>query len=214
MKLKVNEIFKSLQGEGRHQGAPVTFIRLSGCTRECPMCDSKYHTEGREYTTNKVVNSIRKLPANSTIVWTGGEPLLQLEAVKEVISKTEGFPTFTQHHLESNGDTIMNIGDMFDLSEFRYVCISPKDLKTTKRIFELREQDMGEKTLSDIKVVTDMDKMGKSMLRYATMLMPLTVYDEKRDQSIRQRVWQYCSDHNLMYSGRLHISVWGKKMKV
>jgi len=215
MKLKVNEIFKTIQGEGRHQGTPVTFIRLSGCTRECKMCDSKYHTVGRNFTVKQMVEEINALPQHSTVVWTGGEPLLQYEAIKEVICKTTGYPNFTKHHLESNGDTVKTEEDMYALYEFQYVCISPKDLKTAKRIAKLRSNDIGQdRIIDDIKVVTDLKKLGTKTVQYATMLMPLTTYDEERDQQIRRAVWEYCANFNLIYSGRMHISVWGKKMKV
>jgi 7-carboxy-7-deazaguanine synthase len=39
---KVNEIFDSLQGEGRYTGRPSTFVRLQGCAVACPWCDTKY----------------------------------------------------------------------------------------------------------------------------------------------------------------------------
>ena len=40
--LKINEIFYSIQGEGRHTGMPAVFVRLSGCSMGCPWCDTKY----------------------------------------------------------------------------------------------------------------------------------------------------------------------------
>ena len=66
----------------------------------------------------------------------------------------------------------------------------------------------------DIKVVTDSHLVGKNMLKDATMLMPLTTYNKKHDISIRQRVWKFCTDNKLFYSGRMHIEVWGQKRKI
>ena len=66
----------------------------------------------------------------------------------------------------------------------------------------------------DIKVVTDLDKVGVDMLEFATMLMPLSTYDYEKDIEIRQKVWNYCVEHNLLYSGRLHVEIWGKRRKV
>jgi 7-carboxy-7-deazaguanine synthase len=42
MNINVNEIFESVQGEGRFAGHPAIFIRLQGCNNDCPFCDTKY----------------------------------------------------------------------------------------------------------------------------------------------------------------------------
>ena len=47
MSYRINEIFYSLQGEGRHTGRAAVFIRFSGCNLRCPFCDTDFsqHTE-------------------------------------------------------------------------------------------------------------------------------------------------------------------------
>lgn len=79
--MKVNEIFKSIQGESSWQGLPCIFIRLSGCNLRCAWCDTKYAYEnGNEMSIDEIINSvkvIRELPCLVEI--TGGEPLLQEE---------------------------------------------------------------------------------------------------------------------------------------
>jgi putative chitinase len=52
--MRVNEIFCSIQGEGKYAGCPAIFIRLSGCTRKCSFCDTKYHTNGKEMSVEDV----------------------------------------------------------------------------------------------------------------------------------------------------------------
>ena len=42
MKLKVNEIYKSIQGESTYMGLPCTFIRLTYCNLRCSYCDTEY----------------------------------------------------------------------------------------------------------------------------------------------------------------------------
>ena len=49
MKIKINEIFYSLQGEGVQVGIPTIFVRLFGCSLRCSWCDSMYAVEGDDY---------------------------------------------------------------------------------------------------------------------------------------------------------------------
>lgn len=74
--MKVNEIFYSLQGEGARAGEPSIFVRLSDCNLRCDFCDTEF-TSGTEMTVEQILQELRKFPG-MTIVWTGGEPTLQL----------------------------------------------------------------------------------------------------------------------------------------
>jgi len=212
--MRVAEIFQSLQGEGRFQGQPVLFIRLSGCTRKCSWCDSKYHYQGSEYTIEQVKELILESSAYNgidTVVWTGGEPLLQIDEINRVQILVKQGAT---HHLETNGDLIKNTLQLQCLiHNFKYISISPKELKIAKRISNLlRNVLTGNKI--DIKIVTDLDKVNIDMLKYATSLMPLSTYNKRKDEQIRKRVWNYCVEHNLHYSARLHVINFGKKRKI
>lgn len=79
--LKITEIFPSIQGEGLRQGEATLFVRLSGCNLHCTFCDTKYAwEEGQEYTSNEVLEKIKKIKTRFPSQWvclTGGEPLLQ-----------------------------------------------------------------------------------------------------------------------------------------
>lgn len=74
--MKVNEIFHSLQGEGRFTGHSAVFIRLSGCNLSCPFCDTAHQT-GTEMTDEEILEKITGYPARHAVI-TGGEPGLQL----------------------------------------------------------------------------------------------------------------------------------------
>ena len=54
MKLKISEIFYSIQGEGVDMGIPTIFLRLFGCNLRCTWCDSMYAVEGKEYKIMKI----------------------------------------------------------------------------------------------------------------------------------------------------------------
>lgn len=71
---QVNEIFSSIQGEGKFAGLPSTFIRLQGCTVGCHWCDTKY-TWGAGGTKMSVEDIIKKVIFKNVVI-TGGEPTL------------------------------------------------------------------------------------------------------------------------------------------
>jgi 7-carboxy-7-deazaguanine synthase len=89
LKLRVNEIFYSLQGEGARAGAPSIFIRLQGCNLSCDFCDTDFST-GNELSLSKIFTKIKKFPAKQ-IIWTGGEPALQLNAEVVNYFKKKGY---------------------------------------------------------------------------------------------------------------------------
>lgn len=72
--MKVNEIFYSLEGEGKWQGYPTIFIRLSGCNLDCDWCDTE-HQKFQEMEYNQIREELDKYPCNRVKV-TGGEPLI------------------------------------------------------------------------------------------------------------------------------------------
>ena len=75
--LIVNEIFRSIQGEGTRAGRTCTFVRLTGCNLRCSWCDSQYaREEGVEMPLDDVLARVEKLKCRLVEV-TGGEPLLQ-----------------------------------------------------------------------------------------------------------------------------------------
>ena len=203
-KIKINTIFESIQGEGKYAGTPMLFIRTSGCTRACSWCDTKYHIKGTEMSISDIVKIIKKSKLNY-VCWTGGEPLLWVKQISNVISRAHK----KIYHIETNGDLILNEHTLFD---FDYAGISPKELKIAKAIKEIME----DVTIRyyDIKIVTDLKKVGTDMLKYATMLMPLTTYNKEKDLKIQRRVWNYCVKNNIKFTPRYQYWIWGKRRKI
>lgn len=79
--LQVNEIFHSIQGESTRAGEPCVFVRLTGCNLRCVWCDTAYaFDEGRPMSVEQVVARVASYGCRLVEV-TGGEPLLQPEAV-------------------------------------------------------------------------------------------------------------------------------------
>ena len=76
-RLKITEIFHSLQGEADTAGIPTTFIRLTGCPLRCGYCDTAYAFHGGEWwELERVLERVVELGARYVCV-TGGEPLAQ-----------------------------------------------------------------------------------------------------------------------------------------
>lgn len=120
--MKVSEIFYSLQGEGSRAGQPSIFVRLSGCDLACGFCDTEFES-GEELSADELLNAIElavtktgaKVQPGMWIVWTGGEPCLQLRREHIAFFYERGF----MQAIETNGNHVPPEG--LDL-----VCCSPK----------------------------------------------------------------------------------------
>ena len=76
-RLKITEIFYSLQGEAHTVGFPTVFVRLTGCPLRCQYCDTAYAFHGGEWhTLEQVLTQVREFAPRFVCV-TGGEPLAQ-----------------------------------------------------------------------------------------------------------------------------------------
>jgi 7-carboxy-7-deazaguanine synthase len=76
-RLKISEIFYSLQGEADTAGVPTVFVRLTGCPLRCQYCDTEYAFHGGEWwEVESIVQRVGELGGRYVCV-TGGEPLAQ-----------------------------------------------------------------------------------------------------------------------------------------
>lgn len=79
--LQVFEIYLSVQGESTHVGRPCVFVRLAACDLRCSWCDTPYaFTGGTKMSVDEVLAAVRAL-ACPLVELTGGEPLLQKDAI-------------------------------------------------------------------------------------------------------------------------------------
>lgn len=113
MSLNIKEIFYSLQGEGGRSGEPSIFIRLTKCNLACTFCDTDFEN-GKDMNLQEIMDTISKYPCN-WIIWTGGEPTLQLKNEHLSFFKNAGY----YQAIETNGTRpIPNLID--------YITCSPK----------------------------------------------------------------------------------------
>jgi len=76
-RLRITEIFHSLQGESRPMGCPTAFVRLTGCPLRCVYCDTEYAFHGgRKMSVADIVAEVAAFDTRHVCV-TGGEPLAQ-----------------------------------------------------------------------------------------------------------------------------------------
>lgn len=76
-RLRVSEIFYSLQGESTHQGLPCIFVRMTGCNLRCTWCDTAYAFKGgTTLSLDEIMTRVAAYPCRR-VELTGGEPLLQ-----------------------------------------------------------------------------------------------------------------------------------------
>lgn len=88
--MRIREIYQSIQGESSFAGVPCVFVRTTGCNLRCTWCDTAYAFHGgTKMTLDEVLDRVREFSRGADsdaepvrlVELTGGEPLLQPEAV-------------------------------------------------------------------------------------------------------------------------------------
>ena len=166
--LRVNEIFKSIQGESTYAGIPCVFVRLTGCNLRCSYCDTTYaYEEGIDMSVNEIINKIEDYSCKNVCI-TGGEPLLQRNVYKLInLLKSKSYKIFVETNGAMNIDLLPgNIIRIMDVKcpdsgmnkemdwrnlerlrgddEVKFVMSSKKDYEWAKRI--VRKHNLPDKT--------------------------------------------------------------------
>ena len=134
---RINEIFYSLQGEGRHTGRAAVFVRFSGCNLKCPFCDTDFQSY-REMTADEIVKSVCEWKDCGFVVLTGGEPSLQVDTALIEKLHRKGFYIA----IETNGTRPLP-------SSIDWVTVSPKNC------FVEHAPALAAEKIDEVKVVFD-----------------------------------------------------------
>lgn len=182
----IKEIFYSLQGEGFYSGVPMVFVRFANCNLNCWFCDTDWRN-GKEMTAEEIIKEIKYLlireqvkPDFEHILFTGGEPLLQLDdnLLDLIMSEFKNQKTV---HIETNGTIELPP----HLNKFRlYVACSPKvDITYPSVIYERLKGKINEFRLiiTDERLSEDKIKYLKEYKQFVNLgvnlyLSPMTVY--------------------------------------
>ena len=116
-RLRISEIYTSIQGESTHAGRPCTFVRLVGCPLRCTWCDTSYAFTGGRFMTMDAILAEVERQGQRLVELTGGEPLAQAHtpelisalcaAGREVLIETSG--TFAVAHLDPRARVIADL---------------------------------------------------------------------------------------------------------
>jgi 7-carboxy-7-deazaguanine synthase len=131
----IQEIFLSLQGEGRRTGEVSCFIRFAGCPLEhsCPIkCDTEFNS-GRRMTAEQISSAVAKLIGpRGWIIFTGGEPAVQLD--DELVEALAAY----RIAIETSGAFALQITGGMDFLTISPKCSDAVLARNFKRATELR----------------------------------------------------------------------------
>ncbi len=223
--MQVNEIFKSIQGEGPNFGKPAIFLRTAQCNLKCTWCDTKYtwdwknydfSKEVKEMTIDEVKDAIAELEIKHLVI-TGGEPLLQQGDLADLLSFLK--PDFYVE-VETNCTILPNkmLTDLIDQWN-----VSPKT-KNSGNPLELCENNecyyfFANQENAFFKYVveneTDIPEIKKFVAKYKIpekRVQLMTQASTKEEISIREKsISKLAKSHNFAFSPRLHVAMWGSQ---
>ena len=141
----IKEIFSSIQGEGPYIGYEQLFIRFSKCNLNCNYCDTDFNTDLKEYNISELIKEVEKYKNIHSISLTGGEPLLDVNFLKEflpLIKKTI--------YLETNGTLPKELKEIINLIDIISMDIKLDSTSKNGDLFKTHEEF--------IKIATDNKK--------------------------------------------------------
>ncbi|MCF6157349.1 MAG: radical SAM protein [wastewater metagenome] len=116
--MKINEIFKSIQGETSYSGLPCTFIRITGCNLRCSYCDTTYaYEEGKEMSVDSILEYTRGCKTKLICI-TGGEPL-----------SNSGVSSLIRELLKENYTVLVETNGSYDIRTIPREAIRIMDVK-------------------------------------------------------------------------------------
>ncbi len=221
--MQVNEIFKSIQGEGPNFGKPAIFLRTAQCNLKCVWCDTKYtwdwknydfQKEVKEMTIDEVKDAILDLEIKHLVI-TGGEPLLQQDDLADLLSFLK--PDFYVE-VETNCTILPNkmLTDLIDQWN-----VSPKT-KNSGNPLELCENNecyyfFANQENCFFKYVveneSDIPEIKKFVTKYnipENRVQLMTQASTKEEISMKEKsISELAKLHNFSFSPRLHVAMWG-----
>lgn len=225
-RLVVSEVFDSIQGEGPSVGVPSTFLRLGFCNLACSWCDTAYTWDASRFDLSKELTShaLDELGADlkgrspRNLVVTGGEPLLQSEALAALLATLP-------HRVEiETAGTIAPIDPL--LARVDQWNVSPKLASSGNALEKRRRDDVLARFAAHprafFKLViadeTDLAEARALLDRHAvprerTWLMPEGTTTAQLAERGRWLA-DVCTHEGFRLGTRLHVLLWGDRRGV
>lgn len=207
MKLRISEIFFSLQGETNTVGIPTVFVRLTGCPLRCQYCDTEYaFTGGKYFSLEEVMDKVNSFGAQYVTV-TGGEPLAQPDCL----------PLLKQL-CDSNYKVSLETSGAMDIAEVDPRVIKVVDIKTpgSQELSKNRWENMASLLPHDqVKfVICDQADYGwaKEILEEYELNKRCEVLFSPSYQQIEEREladWILADKLPVRFQIQLHKTLWG-----
>lgn len=232
--LPVNELFYSLQGEGKLAGVPSVFVRTSGCNLRCWFCDS-YHTSWEPthawLGVDEIVERVADHEAADHVVVTGGEPMIH----DEVVALLERLADAGYH------TTVETNGTVYRDAPVDLASVSPKlasstptadrdpkgdgewaerheerrvDVDALARLVDAYETQLkfvvtGREDMAEIESLVERvrEAAATPVPDSDVLLMPEGTTRAELDET-REAVADLASEYGYRYTPRLHVDLW------
>lgn len=205
-------------------GEPAVFVRTFGCNLRCSWCDTKYSYDSNRYvemSTKEIVNEILKYPQCKHIVVTGGEPLLNMQDMKDLVQWLGSY--FIE--IETNGTIqpssyLKEKVSQFNVSPKLKSSLQPEKLEKTRKDFRIDFFPL-EKSYFKFVLSTEEDeeelweylKEADKKLKERFLIMPNGASREIYLENAKKAV-EFCKKYNLRFSPREHIVIFDTKRGV
>lgn len=209
------ELFYSIQGEGTRTGCPAVFLRLAGCNLRCSWCDTKYSwSHGLAIPETELATRILSFKSPGLVI-TGGEPLLQLQAIETLVAL---LPDDLFIEVETNGTIAPSAALAQRVNQWN---VSPKLSHADNTATAINKEALAAfaatgNAFFKFVVQTEADWAGICELglpQDRIILMPCATNRTQLEKA-RETVVNMCLQHRVRFGDRLHIAIWGDKKGV
>jgi len=224
--LSGDRIFFSIQGEGPYIGHPAVFLRLHLCNLSCSWCDTPYTwdenspafwNEWKQFPITEIADQICQYPCKRLVI-TGGEPLLQQDAITELI----GFLGGWEIEIETNGTIIPN-QIISNRCQFN---VSPKLTNSNLPLEKRIRADVIKHYLDIERAVfkfvvcnsEDLDEVKDISVQFSILPSKIVIMPEGTSDAViigrMQELAEKTRDYGFRLLPRLHVQIWGNRRAV